>query len=300
MQSLFVAQPNDAPAVKLTDPRARSLWINSFGAQARMVPWPEFLPVLVTASGSRDLIDGDVATLRQVVDFTLDGWVSVYELEVFLLSFAPLVGSVERALDAFRSGILAGYLSSVEANAVLHGREPGSYLIRFSKSNPGSFAVTFVDSKSRIKHCLLYNARPCGVTLKEPPDVFATLGDFVKAHSSRLKKALGAHVQQQRLRALAAAAATPGAGGSLTTPYSQSLSGGGVMAGVVGNAYSMDAMELEEKERMCVVCMAKPVSTCFIPCGHVCCCQDCSGKLQTLHCPVCRAGVSRVQAIFIV
>ena len=45
---------------------------------------------------------------------------------VAVLAIAPLAGSVERALEAFRSGILAGYLSSVEANAVLHGREPGT------------------------------------------------------------------------------------------------------------------------------------------------------------------------------
>jgi hypothetical protein len=301
IQSLFVTQPNDAPAVKLSDPRARSLWINAFGGQVRMVPWGEFLPVLLSASGGGgDVGVADVATLRQFVDFTLDGWVSVYEFEVFLLSFAPLPGCVARVLDAFNAGLLAGYLSSVEANAALVNREPGSYLIRFSKSNPGAFAVTFVDSKSRVKHCLLYNARPYGVTLKEPPDVFPTLAEFVRSHGSRLKHPLGAQVRRVRPTATPEIVAlTP----TLATPYSQSLSqeaAGGVITGVAGNAYSMDGIEFEEKERMCVVCMAKPVSTCFIPCGHVCCCQVCSGKLQSLQCPVCRAGVSKVQAIFIV
>jgi len=158
--------------------------------------------------------------------------------------------------------------------------------------------VTFVDSKSRIKHCLLYNARPCGVTLKEPPDVFPTLAEFVRAHGARLKHPLGAQVRRVRPAApVETAGLSPSA-----TPYTQSLSqeAGGVITGVTGNAYSMDGIEFEEKERMCVVCMAKPVSTCFIPCGHVCCCQACSGKLQSLQCPVCRAGVSKVQAIFIV
>lgn len=46
--------------------------------------------------------------LHQFADFCLDGWVSVYEFEVFVLSFGPLSGSVARVLSAFDSGILAG------------------------------------------------------------------------------------------------------------------------------------------------------------------------------------------------
>lgn len=136
-----------------------------------------------------------IAVLHQFVDFCLDGWVSVYEFEVFALSFGPLTGCINRVLTAFDSGVLAGYISSFEANAALAGKGPGSYLVRFSKSNPGAFAVTFVDSKSRVKHCLLYNARPHGVTLKDPPDVFPSLQDFVKAHRSRLQVPLAAQVR---------------------------------------------------------------------------------------------------------
>jgi|JI10StandDraft_1071094.scaffolds.fasta_scaffold1111205_1 hypothetical protein len=68
--------------------------------------------------------------------------------------------------------VCKGYISSYEANGALIGKGlsvglselwfitlgfegPGNYLIRFSKSNPGAFAVTFVDSKGRVKHCLL-------------------------------------------------------------------------------------------------------------------------------------------------
>ena len=174
LQFLFVNHLDDAPVSKLSDSRARSMWISSFGAQVRMVPWSEFYSVLAASSGSGPLDSRQVSVLHQFVDFCLDGWVSVYEFEVFVLSFAPLNGCVARVLSAFDSGVLAGlhhvgtfllcyfdvgfvsgYVSSFAANAALAGKGPGNYLVRFSKSNPGAFAVTFVDSKSRVKHCLL-------------------------------------------------------------------------------------------------------------------------------------------------
>ncbi|KAK5608535.1 hypothetical protein CRENBAI_024008 [Crenichthys baileyi] len=41
----------------------------------------------------------------------------------------------------------------------------------------------------------------------------------------------------------------------------------------------------------CVVCMETESQVIFLPCGHVCCCQVCSGALQT--CPLCRSNISQ-------
>ncbi|KAM6901174.1 E3 ubiquitin-protein ligase LRSAM1 isoform 2-T2 [Lycodopsis pacificus] len=40
----------------------------------------------------------------------------------------------------------------------------------------------------------------------------------------------------------------------------------------------------------CVVCMETGSQVIFLPCGHVCCCQVCSGALQ--NCPLCRSNIS--------
>ena len=294
---LFVSQPTQVPVEKLTKDEVRGFWTESFGAEVRMVPWSEFQGPFLEAAGEEGLGEEDVATVSQFVDFTLDGWVSIYELEVFMLSFGPLRGCAQRMLAPYKAGILAGYTSSAEANTLLHGQAPGSYLVRFSKSNAGSFAVTFVDSKSRIKHCLLYAAQPSGITLREPPDVFETLEQFVRAHAKRLKMGLGARAHRSRPVSVSGAMAARGA----SNPYTRSLSGGNM------DAYSLDAMDADEEEQeeksMCVVCMANRVGTCFIPCGHVCCCKDCGAKLQQLkekRCPVCRNAISSVQTIFMV
>ncbi|XP_070706845.1 E3 ubiquitin-protein ligase LRSAM1 [Pempheris klunzingeri] len=41
----------------------------------------------------------------------------------------------------------------------------------------------------------------------------------------------------------------------------------------------------------CVVCMENRSQVIFLPCGHVCCCQVCSGALQ--NCPLCRSNISQ-------
>ncbi|XP_068429733.1 E3 ubiquitin-protein ligase LRSAM1 isoform X2 [Clinocottus analis] len=41
----------------------------------------------------------------------------------------------------------------------------------------------------------------------------------------------------------------------------------------------------------CVVCMETGSQVIFLPCGHVCCCQVCSGALQ--NCPLCRSNISQ-------
>jgi len=112
MDFLFVQRPLVAPAHKITDGNARSMWISAFGEKVTMVPWEEFWPVFNSASMEdknlglvKDDDDGEDIerqTMQQFVDFTLDGWVSVYELEIFLKSFGPLQGSCRRLLEPFQ------------------------------------------------------------------------------------------------------------------------------------------------------------------------------------------------------
>ena len=81
------------------------------------VPWSEFLPVFVryAVGGPHAHLEDEDAqvferfwfvvstaqypsprqTLAQFLDFTMDGWVSVYELEVFLRGFGPLEGDLQ-------------------------------------------------------------------------------------------------------------------------------------------------------------------------------------------------------------
>jgi len=46
----------------------------------------------------------------------------------------------------------------------------------------------------------------------------------------------------------------------------------------------------------CVVCLDAAQRVAFIPCGHICCCEECSAPLDT--CPVCRASIQSKLRIF--
>ena len=51
----------------------------------------------------------------------------------------------------------------------------------------------------------------------------------------------------------------------------------------------------EAAQTHCVVCMDRRPSVVIIPCGHLCVCQPCSGRLQQ-QCPVCRgAAIQMIQ-----
>jgi len=150
--------------------------------------------------------------LFNYTDFCRDDQVSPYELEVFLRWFGPLKGCCGRMLDALRAGsatsttihfnsfafafladdllrLLAGFMPAMEANALLENKVSGTFLIRFSKTKPGSFAVTFVDYTKLIKHVLLYNAdQGYGVSLKvnnTRPTMLALLCYLPFCHSDR-------------------------------------------------------------------------------------------------------------------
>jgi hypothetical protein len=82
-------------------------------------------------------------------DFTLDGFVTPFEFNTFLEWFGPLKNSHKRLLQPLKAGMLSGFIPAIEANELLKNKPAGTYLIRYSKTHPGSFAVTFVYKRSK-------------------------------------------------------------------------------------------------------------------------------------------------------
>jgi len=50
-----------------------------------------------------------------------------------------------------------------------------------------------------------------------------------------------------------------------------------------------------DSSTLCKICMGFQHNIVFIPCGHLCCCENCSGKIT--HCPICRALIEKKQKI---
>ncbi|XP_078576691.1 uncharacterized protein LOC144862221 [Branchiostoma floridae x Branchiostoma japonicum] len=55
------------------------------------------------------------------------------------------------------------------------------------------------------------------------------------------------------------------------------------------------------EERTCKICMDESACMVLIPCGHMCCCENCVQMLRARggRCPMCRARIQRVQKTFV-
>jgi hypothetical protein len=50
------------------------------------------------------------------------------------------------------------------------------------------------------------------------------------------------------------------------------------------------------KSSECCVCMDAEANIVFIPCGHLCSCQECSKEIS--FCPICRTGITMTQITY--
>ena len=60
-----------------------------------------------------------------------------------------------------------------------------------------------------------------------------------------------------------------------------------------------DAQKANDSKDECVVCMDKPMSVAWVPCGHVCYCIECAEKCKKEDkCPTCSQKVTELQRIY--
>ena len=48
-----------------------------------------------------------------------------------------------------------------------------------------------------------------------------------------------------------------------------------------------------EDARLCKVCMEAEICFVFIPCGHICICENCALNRDLKNCPICRAKITK-------
>jgi hypothetical protein len=144
---------------------ARKLWKAKF-AQRDAVPWRQFAPALVAASGADAslLDDGTLlcACVQRLLGVDAHRRDAATQPPVTLDAFARMLewfGPLERSTSLFDTidGVLKlegffGDVSTADAEAALKADgKRGTYLIRFS-STPGSYAITLINKKGALEH----------------------------------------------------------------------------------------------------------------------------------------------------
>lgn len=67
----------------------------------------------------------------------------------------------------------------------------------------------------------------------------------------------------------------------------------------VGIDMSMPNHDASIRERLtCIFCQDNMKSVIFLPCAHICACIECSKKLQSKRCPVCRGNIDVIRNVY--
>ena len=54
----------------------------------------------------------------------------------------------------------------------------------------------------------------------------------------------------------------------------------------------------DEAQGKCILCLERPLTSCFVPCGHCVACYECASTMESKRCPMCRK-TSTVQRLFV-
>lgn len=104
-------------------------------------------------------VEVDVIISKLFGDYILDssntGLVNQHKFSEFLKCFGPLGVCSTQVREMLCQPWFFGFLSKKEAELLLSPEQPGTFLIRFSKSKPGNLALAFADQKGRYYHILI-------------------------------------------------------------------------------------------------------------------------------------------------
>ncbi|CAK4084279.1 unnamed protein product [Aphanomyces euteiches] len=57
-------------------------------------------------------------------------------------------------------------------------------------------------------------------------------------------------------------------------------------------------VEVQQEQKLCVICMAAEKTILCLPCRHVCMCETCANHSEVLRCPICRLDIEEKMVIY--
>jgi len=94
-----------------------------------------------------------------------------------------------------------GYLAKDETQTRLEKHGPGTFLVRFSQSKPGNFAIAFVGRNGNIFHIQIKpTAKGLTIITKEGEDVFDDLQSIIRQYADFLLYPLLAAKEYEHFR----------------------------------------------------------------------------------------------------
>jgi len=153
---------NVTDQLALLSSEAATFWKSTFREPLKfMVSWEDFLYGITTHLGC-SLTPSDSDNLANLLDPARSEMVSILRFRDFLKGFSPFPDCLTKFVELAREPWYHSYMSHNEAERLLEGEPPGTFLVRHINILPGSLAIALAHSTahpaaSTILHTILYN-----------------------------------------------------------------------------------------------------------------------------------------------
>jgi hypothetical protein len=172
----------------MKDPQGKDLWKRYCGEDNFIMAWPTFIQAYAMYISPSTISFQTELMLKRVLDNAETGFVTVFRFAEFLKGFGPLNESLTRVHDVASQPWFHGYMSNPEADKLLEACEVGTFLVRFSESDPGSCAINFKDPNGNITR-IKVEPTPNGYAVREGTALreFPSISEMVVYYGAYLR-----------------------------------------------------------------------------------------------------------------
>eukprot|EP01117_Protostelium_nocturnum_P012108 TRINITY_DN4438_c0_g1_i1.p1 TRINITY_DN4438_c0_g1~~TRINITY_DN4438_c0_g1_i1.p1 ORF type:complete len:514 (-),score=113.99 TRINITY_DN4438_c0_g1_i1:18-1559(-) len=188
-------EPNDMEesillSVLIDDKAGRNFWFSAFGSETFMVHHDVFLKRWKDKI-SPEMTKDEEVLLLYVLDNSYTGNINQHRFNELIKGFGPINEVLNNMKSIMSSPWFYGFLNKQEADMLLRTEPSGTYLIRFSSTQPGSFALGYT-IEGKVSHILIKAFKPLGfvVPSKDKPEgrIFSTLFELVDCYKAFLSR----------------------------------------------------------------------------------------------------------------
>jgi len=149
----------------ISDTKGREMWKKMFVKEKLLekVPWDQFAAGFASFFGdsTRDLEDVSYKCLKALLANDNLQQVTIENFGRFLEWFGPMESPdiLDRVKNLLKQEWFHGEISATEAENLLTKKDnkKGTFLVRFSSREPGSYAITVVAKEKKVKHYRIYH-----------------------------------------------------------------------------------------------------------------------------------------------
>jgi len=153
----------------IEDKDGKEIWQHLFGLEAFMVDWDTFVGGL--RNMVTDISEEESRVLQYILDNSNTGYINSHKFSEFLKGFGEVQDAVKNVRNIMSAKWCYGFLSRNEVDLLLRDQEVGTFLIRFSSSQPGSFALAFSvtgnNGEKTVVHILITSCGTQGFQVQE-------------------------------------------------------------------------------------------------------------------------------------